>query len=166
MREVANSRLILLSPLGSARQWVLGEFSRHGISADRIRFEHKLKRRNYLELYHQIDLVLDTYIYNGHTTSLDGLWMGVPMVTRYGQPAVSRAGLSQLTNLNLQHLASDTEAGFIANAVSLASDLPALRNLRKTLRSRIEASPLMDAKKFARGFEDVCRSAWRTWCET
>ncbi len=164
MCEVKNSRLILLSPLGSIRQWVVDELNSHGIATSRIQFEFKRPRRNYLELYHQIDLVLDTFVYNGHTTSLDGLWMGVPMVTRFGWPAVSRAGLSQLTNLNLQHLASDTEEGFFAAAVNLANDLPALQNLRKTLRQRMEASPLMDGQKFARGFEQACRNAWMQWC--
>ena len=65
-------------------------------------------RPQYLELYHGIDVGLDTFPYNGHTTSLDSFWMGVPVVTLVGQTVVGRAGLSQLTNLGLPELVGHT----------------------------------------------------------
>ena len=72
---------------------------REGISPDRIELIARRPRLQYLELYHRIDVGLDTFPYNGHTTSLDSYWMGVPVVTLVGQTVVGRAGLSQLTNL-------------------------------------------------------------------
>jgi hypothetical protein len=85
--------------------------------------------------------VLDTFPYNGHTTSLDSLWMGVPVITLVGQTTVGRAGLSQLTNLGLPELIGGTPEDFVRIAVDLAGDLPRLGDLRTTLRGRMEASP-------------------------
>jgi hypothetical protein len=72
---------------------------REGIAIGRVAFESRLPRPRYMERFNSIDIALDTYPYNGHTTGLDGLWMGVPAISLYGQSVVSRAGLSQLTNL-------------------------------------------------------------------
>ena len=121
-------------------------------------------RRKYLELYHRIDLGLDTLPYNGHTTSLDSYWMGVPVVTLVGQTIVGRAGLSQLMNLQLPELIAHTPDQYVEIATNLASDLPRLSELRGTLRARMEQSPLMDAPRFARDIEAAYRTMWRTWC--
>src|SRR5581483_9403119 len=120
----------------------------------------------YLELYHQIDIGLDTLPYNGHTTSLDAMWMGVPVVTIVGQTAVGRAGLSQLTNLALTELIAYSEDDFVRIAIGLARDLTRLRDLRANLRSRMERSPLMDAPRFARNIEAAYRTMWHRWCMT
>jgi predicted O-linked N-acetylglucosamine transferase (SPINDLY family) len=109
-------------------------------------------------------MVLDPFPYNGHTTSLDALWMGVPVVSLAGERAVSRAGLSQLTNLGLPELVSRTEDEYVAIATRLAGDLPRLAELRATLRSRMEASVLTDARHFARQIESAYRTMWRNWC--
>jgi len=109
-------------------------------------------------------MVLDTFPYNGHTTSLDSLWMGVPVVTLVGQTVVGRAGLSQLMNLGLPELIAETPQQFVDVAVRLAGDLPRLAELRATLRGRMEGSPLMDAPRFAKNVEAVYRDVWRRWC--
>ena len=100
------------------------------------------------ELFQRIDLSLDTVPYNGHTTSLDSLWMGVPVVTLVGETVVGRAGMSQSTNLGLTELITRTPGDYVATAVRLAGDLDCLISLRRTLRSRMVASPLMDADTF------------------
>jgi predicted O-linked N-acetylglucosamine transferase (SPINDLY family) len=92
--------------------------------------------------------------------------MGVPVVTLAGQTVVSRAGWCQLSNLGLSELAAQTWEEFVRIAVELASDLPKLKDLRGTLRRRMEQSPLMDAPKFARNIEAAFRQMWRTWCQT
>jgi predicted O-linked N-acetylglucosamine transferase (SPINDLY family) len=117
-----------------------------------------------LKLYQNIDIGLDSFPYNGHTTSLDSLWMGVPVVTLIGQTPVSRAGWSQLSNLGLTELASPTAEGFVSIALDLANDLSRLGSLRATLRQRMERSPLMDAPAFARGVEVSYRRMWTTFC--
>src|SRR5579863_9684706 len=101
-----------------------------------------------MELYHRIDLGLDSFPYNGHTTSLDSFWMGVPVITLPGQTPVSRAGWCQLSNLGLTELAGQSPEEFVRIAVELARDLPRLIALRSTLRQRMEQSPLMDASRF------------------
>ena len=103
--------------------------------------------------------------YNGHTTSLDAFWMGVPTITQIGTTVVGRAGWSQLCNLGLPELAARTPEEFVTIAVQLAGDLPRLQELRATLRARMRASPLMDGKRFAGHMEQAYRQMWRTWCQ-
>ncbi|MDR3405574.1 MAG: tetratricopeptide repeat protein [Chthoniobacter sp.] len=164
LTEVKGSRLLFLSPRGSHRQQTVELLGREGIEAQRIEFCEPRPRRQYLELYGKVDIALDPFPYNGHTTSLDALWMGVPVVSLVGERAVSRAGLSQLTNLGLPELVAHTEDEYVAIATRLAHDLPRLTELRATLRGRMEASVLMDAPRFARQIEDAYRAMWRRWC--
>jgi predicted O-linked N-acetylglucosamine transferase (SPINDLY family) len=90
--------------------------------------------------------------------------MGVPVVSLAGDDPVSRAGLSQLSNLGLPELAAASPEEFVAIATGLAGDLPCLAKWRGTLRARMEASPLMDGSRFARQIEAAYRTAWRHWC--
>jgi predicted O-linked N-acetylglucosamine transferase (SPINDLY family) len=166
LKAVERSRLLVLCPEGSHRQPLLELFQREGISPDRIELIARRPRLQYLELYHRIDVGLDTFPYNGHTTSLDSYWMGVPVVTLVGQTVVGRAGLSQLSNLGLAELAAETPEEYVHLAVELAGDLPRLAELRRTLRGRMEKSPLMDAPRFARGIEAAYREMWRGWCQS
>ena len=165
MARLANSRLILLAAVGQHRQLVYDLLGQYGISANRIEFVSYRPRQEYLQTYQRIDLCLDTLPYNGHTTSLDAYWMGVPVVTQVGATVVGRAGWSQLNNLGLPELAAFDEEAFVEIAVSLASDLPRLSQLRKTLRGRLQASPLMDGKRFAGAIESVYWQTWQEWSE-
>jgi FkbM family methyltransferase len=162
---VPGSRLMLLSKPGSHRQRTLDFLGRLGIAAERVEFCSPRPRAEYLALYHQIDIGLDTFPYNGHSTSLDSYWMGVPVVTLVGHTVVGRAGLSQLTNLGLTDLVARSPDEFVEIAASLGGDLPRLEALRRGLRERLRQSPLMDAVGFTRGIEQAYRSMWRRWCE-
>lgn len=157
MAATPNSRIILLAAPGEHRSRVVNTLQEFAIAAERIEFVPYQPRQVYLETYRRIDLCLDTLPYNGHTTSLDAYWMGVPVVTRVGRTVVGRAGWSQLNNLKLPHLAAFEDESFIDEAVQLASDLTALSALRATLRERMRASPLMDAAAFAAAIESVYR---------
>jgi len=161
LRAVENSRLILLAPAGETRQRVLQKFQSESIAADRIEFVDRRPWRTYMELYHQIDIALDTFPWNGHTTSLDGLWMGVPVVTLSGPMPVSRGGLSLLSNLGLRDLVAQTPEQYINIARDGSSDLPRLAELRATLRQRMERSALMDKTRFARNVEAAYAEMWR-----
>jgi predicted O-linked N-acetylglucosamine transferase (SPINDLY family) len=165
LRAVPGSRLLLMAPRGPARDHVLSVLGRRGIAAGRLEFVEARPRPEYLKLYQRIDLVMDTMPYNGHTTNLDALWMGVPVLTMPGRTVVGRAGWSQLCNLGLEDLAAETLEAFVALATRLAGDLPRLRGLRGTLRRRMSESPLMDAPRFARHVEQAYRRIWRRWCE-
>ena len=164
LKNADRSRLILLCPEGSHRQPLLDLLQREGIDPGRIEFIGRLPRRQYLELYHRIDAGLDTFPCNGHTTSLDSFWMGVPVVTLVGPTVFGRAGLSQLSNLGLPELIALTPEQYVEIAAGLASDLPRLAELRRTLRPRMLASPLMDGPRFARNIGAAYRQMWRTWC--
>jgi predicted O-linked N-acetylglucosamine transferase (SPINDLY family) len=92
--------------------------------------------------------------------------MGIPVITRLGNTVVGRAGWSQLNNLNLTDLAAHTDSEFTLIAARLAADLPRLANLRSTLRTRMQKSPLMDAPRFAKNIESAYRQTWQTWCRS
>jgi protein O-GlcNAc transferase len=166
LQGVERSRLIMRAPEGSSRQWVLDTLKLGGISADRIDFVGRQPRGRYLETYHRIDIALDTFPYNGHTTTLDALWMGLPVVTLIGQTVVGRAGYSQLTNLGVPELIAQSLEEYVHIATTLASDLDRLHRLRSTLRPQIERSPLMDSSRFTRNLEAAYRQLWHGWCQT
>ena len=163
LAKVTDSCLVMRSPEGSHRQRTLEALEREGVKDRRVQFVKSCPRREYLELYHRLDIVLDTFPYNGHTTSLDALWMGVPVVSLAGDTRVSRAGRSQLTNLGLSELVARSESEYVTIAESLSRNLPRLAELRSTLRDRMENSVLMDAPRFSRSVEAAYRSMWERW---
>lgn len=166
MRQVERSRLILMAPHGGARERVLARLADHGIEPAQVEFVSFQARPQYLQTYRRIDIALDTVPYNGHTTSLDAMWLGVPVVTRVGETVVGRAGWSQLSNLKLTELAAaESDEQFVRIAVDLARQLDRMIELRRTLRQRMLDSPLTDAPRFARGLEAAYRTAWQRWCE-
>jgi predicted O-linked N-acetylglucosamine transferase (SPINDLY family) len=164
LRKVEGSRLIFLSDLGQHRERTRDLLESLGVAPQRVDFLAPCPRREYLASYGQLDVVLDPFPYNGHSTSLDALWMGVPVVTLAGRTAVARGGLSILRNLDLPELVAQSEDDYVAIASGLARDLSRLAKLRTTLRPRMEASVLMDAPRFARQIEAAYRSMWRQWC--
>ena len=166
LESVPRSRLLLLRPRGEARENVRARLEQLRIDRSRIQFTDRLRRPDYLKLFDQIDIALDPLPYNGHTTSLDAFWMGVPTLTLVSTKTVcGRAGWCQLCNLGLQELAAETPENFVALAVRVAGDLPALAELRRSLRERMLQSPLMDAERFARHVEQAYRQMWRRWCD-
>jgi predicted O-linked N-acetylglucosamine transferase (SPINDLY family) len=165
LRETAGSRLLVLAPPGTARRRVRSALKKHGVDGSRAEFVNRCGRTEYLAHYRNIDICLDTVPSNGHTTSLDAFWMGVPVVTLVGKTIVGRAGLSQAENLGLRELVATTADEYVGIAAALARDLDRLGELRAGLRGRMSASPLMDAPRFARALESAYRQVWRDWCD-
>ncbi len=175
LRDTADSRLLLLSRSGPSAA-ALDGFRQLGIAPERIEFLRYYPASSgtkgthaadsHLHRYHEIDIALDPFPYNGMTTTCDALWMGVPVVALVGESPVSRASLSLLSNVGLPELAAKSEYGYIGTAVGLARDLPRLAAIRASLRDRMKGSPLLDYGGFARAFEAHCRNAWRAWCAT
>ena len=126
LRAVPGSRLLLLTPAGRARDRVLAHLQRDGVARERIAFVDRQPRLEYLRTYRRIDVCLDPLPYNGHNTSLDAAWMGVPTVTLVGKTVVGRAGLSLLCNLGLPELAARSDDEYVVIAKRLAGDLPRL----------------------------------------
>lgn len=160
LAALPDSRLLLLAPPGRPRDLLIKRIQDNGIEAGRVSFVPFQPRSAYLKPYHQIDLGLDTLPYNGHTTSLDSYWMGVPVVTRVAQTCAGRAGLSQLFNLGLTELAAKNDEDFVKIASELGRDLDRLAHLRQTLRERLQCSPLMDGERFARNMEATYLGMW------
>ncbi len=165
LREVPRSRL-LLSGEAHVRERLRALFAREGVQSERLEFVGRTSRREYLERYQRIDLGLDSFPYNGATTTLDAAWMGVPVVTLSGPRALQRAGACMAGNLGLPELVAHTEDEFVETAASLARDLERLAELRRGLRARLEQSPLGDVPRFARNLESVYRTVWRKYCAT
>jgi protein O-GlcNAc transferase len=164
LQSVPNSRLRLLAPAGTAQRRVAQRLGRFKIESARVEFVDRKSRPDYLREFHRIDICLDTFPCNGHTTSLDGLWMGVPLVTLVGKDVMGRAGWSHLSNLGLPELAAHSPEQFVQIASTLAADPSRLSQLRATLRERMKNSPLMDGHRFAKAVEAAYRHAWRQWC--
>jgi predicted O-linked N-acetylglucosamine transferase (SPINDLY family) len=163
LAAVPDSRLVFMPPKGKITDRVREKL---GAAPSRLIGLPRESRLKYLKYYHRIDLALDPFPYTGHTTTLDGLWMGVPVVTLSGPTVVSRGSLSILTNVGLTELAVKNKSDYVALAVALARDQVRLRELRAGLRGRLERSVLMDASRFARKAESAYRAIWHKWCET
>jgi predicted O-linked N-acetylglucosamine transferase (SPINDLY family) len=164
LKAVDGSRLLLRAAEGSHRGRTLRFLEEEGIAPERVTFVGWQPHSQYLELYRQIDIGLDTLPYNGQTTTLDSLWMGVPVITLVGQTAVGRAGMSLLTNLGRPELIAESPEQFVRIARELAGDLPRLGKLRSSLRGQMQNSPLMDGRRFARHVEAAYRQMWQRWC--
>lgn len=165
LTAVEGSQLVLRSDAGSHRARAVEVLAGEGIAPERVEFlDPTPDHHGYLKRYHRLDIALDTFPYGGHITSLDALWMGVPVVSLAGSLPAARAGLSQLSLLGLPELVAFSEAEYVAIATGLAADRSRLAELRATLRARMEASPLMDAVGYTQSVEEVFRRAWREWC--
>jgi len=169
LNSVPASRLIIKTGAfadENTRQRMLDAFASHGIPNSRIELLARTAARiDHLALYGRIDIGLDTFPYNGTTTTCEALWMGVPVVVLAGKTHVGRVGVSLLTNIGLTECIADTKENYIATAVRLANDLRHLQELRSTMRDRLLASHLTRAEDFTRTLEQAYRALWHKWCE-
>ncbi len=141
-------------------------FEARGVDPARLEMHGRIPGQSaHLELYNRVDIGLDTFPYNGATTSCEALWMGVPMVSRAGAIHAARVGLSLLSNLDLAELVAESAEEFVAIASGLAGDLDRLERLRSGMRERMTAAPITDGAGLARAIEEACRVMWRRWCD-
>ncbi|MEA2733899.1 MAG: protein O-GlcNAc transferase, partial [Humisphaera sp.] len=117
----------------------------------------------HLGLYRRIDIALDTFPYNGTTTTCEAMWMGVPVITLVGKYHLSRVGRSLLTAVGLADLIAQSPQEYIAIAARLAGDNERRRQLRRDLRAQMRRSPLMDSLRFARNVESAYREMWKRY---
>ena len=164
LTAVPTARLWVRAPQGSARCRVADGFERRGIQPSRIEFLGHVPRSQYFELFHRFDIFLDTFPYSGHTTTIDALWMGVPVVSLAGQTAVSRGSFSILSEIGHPEFVGFNSTQFLQIATQLAGNLPLLRELRLSLRPRMRASALMGAAGFTANLQRVYRDIWKDWC--
>jgi predicted O-linked N-acetylglucosamine transferase (SPINDLY family) len=158
LSAVPKSRLMVLVAHGvDAEASVRERFLAAGITPARLAFVTHRPRREYLDLFNEVDLGLDTFPYAGMTTTCDALWMGVPTVTLTGQTHVSRTGVSLLSAVGLPDLIARTPEAYVSAAATLAADLPKLAALRAGLRERAAGSPLGDGAGLAAAIEVAYR---------
>ena len=162
-----NSRLYLKTrPLGEAsvQQSVRKRFADHGIDPNRLILEKYVPRANYLAAYNQIDITLDPFPFPGGTTTVEALWMGVPVLTLAGKHFLARQGVGLLMNAGLPEWIAADQDDYVTRAVSHARNLELLVSLRAGLRQQVLASPIFDAPRFAGHFETALRGMWENWC--
>lgn len=165
-----GSRLLIKTPLrlsDEIQDRVRRIFKKSGVESNRILFRGREKAHGaHLNLFNEVDIVLDTFPYHGTTTTCEALWMGRPVVCLVGPAHVSRVGLSLVTNAGFPEWAATTEEEYVRTAVILARDRKSLAHLHTTMRAQVEASPLMDAPRFARDVEAAFRTLWHVWCKS
>jgi predicted O-linked N-acetylglucosamine transferase (SPINDLY family) len=169
LNAVPSSRLFLKTKsLGAAqvRQKIVDAFSRQGISSERLRLEGQFaSHEDHFRAYQAVDIALDPFPYPGITTSVEALWMGVPVLTLKGDRFISHQGETILNNIGLPQWIAADEDDYVAKAAAFAGDLSTLAALRAGLREQLLASPLCDAPSFAGNLEEALRGMWRIWCE-
>ncbi len=138
----------------------LDAYEKYEISQDRILLEGPSKREDYLSAYNRIDIALDPFPFPGGTTSVEGLWMGVPVLTLKGDRFISHQGEAIARNVGLPDWISEDTGDYVAKAVRFSADLQSLATLRSALRAQLLNSPLCDAKRFARHFEEAMWGMW------
>jgi predicted O-linked N-acetylglucosamine transferase (SPINDLY family) len=165
LERLPDARLIVMGlGLESIREEYLSRFTARGVAPERIELRNFQSFQNYLAMHEAADVILDTFPYTGGTTTCHALWMGVPVVSLVGDAAPSRGGASLLGTVGLDELVADTPEQYLDKACSLASNPGRLSTLRAGMRTRMSASPLLDAARFTLNLERAYRSMWRHWC--
>lgn len=164
LRALPNAHLLLKAKSFNdepTQQALKEQFAQLGIEPQRIQLVHYApSSQAHLSYYHQVDIALDTFPYNGATTTCEALWMGVPVVTLVGERHASRMGLSLLSTVGLTELLAQTPEAYIEISIQLANHLNYLKKLRESLRERMRASPLMDGVGFTRDLEAIYRQLY------
>ncbi len=168
--RVPTARLLLKSHFFAAddsKARFLALLDKRGVAPDRvILVGPSAASADQLRAYHQVDIALDSFPYNGTTTTCEALWMGVPVVALAGESHCGRTGVSLLTQVGVAELIAHDQDDYIRIAADLAEDTARLTALHARLRGLMAASPFCDAPAFARKLEAVYRTTWRRWCET
>ena len=167
LKRVPDSRLLLFRDMlkGRVADRVRADFFQHGIIGERLELRHELiPGESYMSVYGSIDIGLDPFPWNGHVTTCEALWMGVPVVALRGAAQRGRLAASVLHQIGLDWLVADTKDAYVQIAADLAGDQTGLTRLRKGLRMRVAASSLCDARALAREVEGVYRDIWQYWC--
>jgi predicted O-linked N-acetylglucosamine transferase (SPINDLY family) len=163
LRRLPDSRLVVASvPEGYAKDSLLRALGDAGVPPGRVRFLPYVAFDEYFRRFNDADIALDSMPYSGCSTTVDTLWMGVPVITLPGATSVSRSTASILSVLGLTEWIASSPDEYVRRAVRLAQDPPALYGL--PLRERMRASPLMDEVRFTRELEAAFRGMWRAWC--
>jgi len=169
LKIVEGSSLLLKFKGGNdedVRAIYLEQFEKLGISRERLAFSGWLPPPGHLVIHNMVDIALDTYPYNGTTTTCQALLMGVPVISLVGKDHKSRVGLSILSRLGLEFFAASTPEEYVSKATTLAAKPEALMKIRTSLRARMAVSPLCNRAIFTANVEHAYRKMWHKWCKS
>jgi protein O-GlcNAc transferase len=170
LRQSPTTRMVLKNVIlgePAARDFVHRLFARYSIPAERVELDGPAEHCEFLERYADIDVALDTFPYNGGTTTTEALWQGVPVLSFAGDRWAARISASILREAGLAEFVAPDLDGFVTQAVALARnpDVPArLDSLRRTMRDRLRAAPVCAVPSFARNMEEAYMKMWRRYC--
>ncbi len=168
LRAVPGARLVVKGRGFSeprVRAHFARAFEREGVEASRVELRPWTTGFvDHLEFLNEIDIALDPVPYGGVTTTCEALWMGVPVVTVAGDRMAGRYGLTLLSSVGFQQGIAADEDDYVARAAVLATDLDGLADIRRTLRTKAQASRLADGKAYGKARAEAFRAAWRAWC--
>lgn len=165
LRALPESRMLLAAmPEDGKYETLSGWFTQEGIALDRLIFHTRCELKDYLALHHQVDLCLDTAPYNGGTTTLHALWMGVPTLTLAGNTLPSRVGIGILGHLELQDFVAYSAEEFVRTGLSWTHNLAMLSDIRNGLRERFSKSAIGQPAMIASGLQLALRFMWQRWC--
>ena len=167
LHAVPGAQLLLKAPSlqdAGVRASFVERFAEHGIAADRLQLQGPSGLAEMMQAYGEADIALDPLPYNGGTTTLQALWMGVPVVTLAGEHFVSRMGASFMHALGQPDWVAGDTAEYVAIGKRLAGACQHWRKNRAALRARMTASPLSDIKSWVAELEALYQRMWAAYC--
>lgn len=165
LRALPDARMLLgAMPEDGKYDVLIDMFAGEGIARDRLSFHPRCSMEAYLALHHQVDVCLDTFPYNGGTTTLHAAWMGVPTLTLAGDAPSGRSGAAILGHAGLDEFVAHDAADFVQKGLSATGNLSALASLRAGLRKRFGQSAMRQPALVAAGLERALRIMWQRWC--
>lgn len=165
LRAVPDSRMLLGGmPEKDKYSMLINSFAEAGIAQERLEFQPRMGMDHYMNLHHRVDICLDTFPYNGGTTTLHALWMGVPTLTLTGSTASGRPGAAILGQVGLDAFIAHDKDDYVKKGMILAGNIAALSDIRTGLRERLGQSATGQPALIARGLERALRTMWQRWC--
>lgn len=168
LHKVPESRLLLKAPsfrdesaIGVFRK----RFEQHGIDPSRIEFRGPVGLTDMMAEYEDVDIALDPVPYNGGTTTLQALWMGVPVIVKEGQNFVSRMGASFMRSANMPQWVAQSDEAYVDIAIRMASDRPALLQLKAGMRQHLQSLPAWNIDTYVADMQSALRLMWVDFCD-
>ena len=152
LKSTNNSRLIIKSSHVYSDEILKEKFEKNKVLNQIIFLDRKSSFKEHIDEYKKIDLALDTFPYNGVTTSFEAIWMGVPILTLKGFNPNSRAGESINKNLNMNYLIADNKDEYVLKAIELSKNFEKVIEIRKNIFDKALESNLFNDKKFSKEF--------------
>lgn len=168
LHQVPDSKLFLkYRPLQEKafQIYFLRRFESYGISSDRLILSGWVEAYHHMELYHQLDIGLDPFPFNGNMTTVEALWMGVPVITLVGKFGFARTGYSFLSNANCSEYVVSSKAAYIELAKELASQPEKLKSIRESQRQKLKSAALFDSEGYNRELEQYYQDIYEKWCK-